>query len=811
MKKSLLTFLLISSLAFLNIIHAQLPDDFPNITSHVYGKTAPGYIFLTVSRDIEGIGFYIMILENDGTPVYYKKLPHDYSYDFKVQTNGLLSYGALFHHHTFAGGGEVEHMVMDQDFVMVDSFQMVNGYNAESHGFQILPNGHVLMFSYNLDQFDLTEYGGYPNAQVASTIIQEMDSEKNLISQWRFWDYFDLSNLPKTRFNRLEFDPVHTNSIALDHDGHYLISSRQLQSSSKINRQTGEVMWNLGGQNNMFTYIGVDSIRANGWFNGHDLRRLPNGNISFFVNANKGSTETAKVAEFKLDEENLSAELVWLYEPLSPVLATARGNAQLLPNGNWMIGWGSASDNGYPVCSEISAEKDTLIDLYWDEGLSSYRAYRFELDADIPAAQVQEIEVAPGKWVFAYGDTVVTGVTVDIASLTGDGYNSMTVSKYNYAAVAPSFPGKDPLALAKRVVVEGSAITAINGTIIFDAEEFGITDPDTITIFSREIVGQGLFTPLTTTYNAVTGEISATFDKLGEFIFTFPDYPEIPFAPNPFDPVDGANVNQNYPVRLEWSPRGFISDFALQIATDEDFTNIVVNETSLTSTVYEFTDPADNTTYYWRAMTSNYGGDSDWSDTVSFHAGESMVAVTTPNGAEEWQVGLDYFILWEDNIPEDVVLELYKADAFLEVIDTVPSNVGYEWSIPAGLETGENYKIIVKSVDNEALLDMSDAVFSMIDTVTSVSETSILERSLAIYPNPTDNQVTIQYQLADYKEVSVRIYDITGRLLNTINEGSQVPGDHQIRYNLGTLEGNLLIIQLQVGDEVIHRKVSLIR
>ena len=559
----------------------------------------------------------------------------------------------------------------------------------------------------------------------------------------------------------------------------------------------------------MFTFVGVDSAEAVEWFDGHDVRRLPDGNISYFVNTDFGSPETSKIAVFKMDEENLIAELVWLYEPVSPVMSMAMGNGQLLPNGNWFIGWGFASFMGYQICSEITADKDTVMDLYSTPGVSSYRAYRFELNADEPAAVAEEIDVAPGEWVFNWEDT--TGITIDIESMTTGGYNKMTVSRYNYAPVKPTFPGKDPVAYPVRVVVEATAISAIAGDIIFDVDEFGITNPEEITIFHREFPGQGLFIPLTTSYNNVTGEISAAFDKFGEFIITYPDVPSIAFAPNPVYPVDEANVNQEYPVRLEWSPRGFVEDFALQIARDMDFTDLVVDETGLKSSIYDFADPDDNTTYYWRAMTSNDAGDSEWSDTVSFHAGAPSVELSVPNGGEEWQVGLNYFILWEDNIPEDVILELHKADALLEVIGTVPSNKGYRWRVPTALEPGDDYKVLIRSMDDEALMDISEFAFSMIDTVSGIGGTSYLEQNLVIYPNPTENELNIQYQLADYENVTIRIYDITGRLLNTVSEGYQVPGEHQMQLNLQPLEGNLFIIQLQAGKGVVHKKVCVIK
>ena len=158
-----------------------LPSNFPSIRTEVMGETAPGYVFLTVSRDIPNVGYYIMMLNNDGTPFYYKELPNDYAYDFKMQPNGKYSYAQFLHHHTFTGGGEVIHKVMDNSFTVIDSFQMGNGYIAEAHDFQLLPNGHSLLFAYDLQIMDLSELGGYPNAKVAQSVIQELDQNKNVI------------------------------------------------------------------------------------------------------------------------------------------------------------------------------------------------------------------------------------------------------------------------------------------------------------------------------------------------------------------------------------------------------------------------------------------------------------------------------------------------------------------------------------------------------------------------------------------------------------------------------------------------------
>jgi hypothetical protein len=51
-------------------------------------------------------------------------------------------------------------------------------------------------------------------------------------------------------------DWTHSNAVEFDYNGHLLLSSRPLNEITKINRQTGNVMWRFGGKYNNFTFIG---------------------------------------------------------------------------------------------------------------------------------------------------------------------------------------------------------------------------------------------------------------------------------------------------------------------------------------------------------------------------------------------------------------------------------------------------------------------------------------------------------------------------------------------------------------------------
>jgi len=692
----------------------NLPANFPAITTHVYDPNAigDGYIYLAVASEVEGVGFYLMILENDGTPVWYKELRDDYSYDFKLQPNGLPSYARFLHHHSYTGGGDVVHMVMDEEFNEVESIQMGNGYIAEAHDFQLQPNGHVLLFGYYLTRMDLTEIvnGGYPNALVSGGVVQELDADRNVVFQWRTWDHYSPEEISWRRASGPMVSQFHLNTINMDVDGNLFIATPLWVK--KVNRQTGEIMWHLGGDENEFTFVGVDPEEAVGHFGGHAFHRLENGNVLIYDGGNRSGSRSSQVHEYKLDEESKTAEYVWSYVPEPSVAGWHRGNAQRLPNGNTFIGWGGDGSDHGPACTEVTPDGRKVFELFFDDpGVESYRAFRFPLPADIKGVAVVAQFLGLGDTRFK-DSKVDTGVTIRMNSYTGSGYNAMGVRRYPLAPVYPTFEGRAPLVLPVRVRVGASGISTINARISFDVGSFGLEDPDTLTVYHRDPDKPGPFIALPTSYNPATNQLRADMAEFGEFIVGKPDLEHVALAPILIAPEPEGTVNQELPVAFSWTPRGFVNSYHLQVATDPEFSALVVDEPVVTETPYVVEAVEAGTTYYWRVSTTNEAGASEWSQ-ASFTTVPPMVQVTVPNGAEEWRRGMEYFIQWNDNLAEDVAIELHKDGALVHTIATVPSTGAYKWEAGLTLEAGQDYSIRIKSTTDETIADASDAVFAI--------------------------------------------------------------------------------------------------
>jgi hypothetical protein len=715
--------------------HAQLPDDFPELLITKTEDAAPGVLI----GDLGKKGGYRVILDNTGYPVFYSK---DKNFAYKlVLSNGLIAVMAD------------AFLLKDESFTVVDSFAGSNG-----RCFVMLPNGNAIVGVGDSRQIDMSQVvtGGRPDAVVKGGGFLEMDANKQVVFEWDCLDYMPLTET-LAGLTQKSVDFTHLNYVNIDPlDHNYLLSIRHSCSILKVSRTTGEIIWRLGGPANDFTFIGEHEENAPYYFIAqHSVHRLANGNILFFDNGGAGGqlnvTERtySRAVEYYLDEVNMTATLVWEYRKDPDIYASSGGDVQRFDNGNTLINWGAATGADVPIVTEVTPAGEVAFEMSFanpEEAKSKCIILKHRWNSPDLVHSQTYTNIESGQ---TY-DSAETGVSVTVNSLTASAeYNGLVVKKHDVAVRFPRFSGKVPWVLQKRVTLAGFGITpstveprsygfqhlnevasykrpgnpkkgdatSSNPWLLtldatFDIQELDADKADQLTVYHRPNVGQGEFTALATTFDDINGTLTVTNASLGEYVFGYPDTPEIPLQPILHGPENFEMVNQTKPVSLQWAPRGFARSYRVQVGTDARFRKKIVDESGLRQTGYELASVYPGKTYYWRVNTTNYGGTSEWA-TRSFQAVAPMTEVTAPNGGEQWQRGLDSFIQWNDNIDEDVVLELHKSDAFLRAIDTVASTGVYEWEVDLDLEPGDDYSIKVKSSVDERIFDMSDETFSI--------------------------------------------------------------------------------------------------
>ncbi|MFZ0546759.1 MAG: arylsulfotransferase family protein [Candidatus Promineifilaceae bacterium] len=329
-------------------------------------NTADGYIFVAAITQFYDGSAAAIILDDTGEPVYIKLEPEDHIVtDFKKQTvNGTdyLTYHSGILQAGYSYGGTY---VLDSNYHVVDYWTIQNGNGSDLHESLLLDNGHAILLAYVPIPFDLTPYGGPPNGTLVDTVIEEQDANKNVVFEWHASEQMPIGD-SNANFNTTDpVDFMHTNGIAVDTDGNWLLSVHHFNEITKIDRQTGDIIWRLGGAGNEFTFTNDIGFNTQ-----HNINRLENGNITLFDNGTNHDPSFSRALEYEIDETAKTVTRVWNYPDDTSNFSAIMGNIQRLPNGNSFIGWGSQ-----PKFTEV--QNDGTVALEMQMSGVSYRAFRF--------------------------------------------------------------------------------------------------------------------------------------------------------------------------------------------------------------------------------------------------------------------------------------------------------------------------------------------------------------------------------------------------------------------------------------------------
>jgi len=74
--------------------------------------------------------------------------------------------------------------------------------------------------------------------------------------------------------------------------------------------------------------------------------------------------------------------------------------------------------------------------------------------------------------------------------------------------------------------------------------------------------------------------------------------------------------------------------------------------------------------------------------------------------------------------------------------------------------------------------------------------------NLSVYPNPFSELTTISFDLSVGQEVSINLYDITGRLVDAVHTETYINGKHEVEYNNASLKTGMYLLRVKTGSTV---------
>jgi hypothetical protein len=377
-----------------------LPHDFPtiNVTPHTgAGAPTPGW-YLTQNFPSATTGSFAIILDTNGTPVWYKRSPRASATDVKPWGKNHVAFAAA----DPGQGGYAQDPTNDYDVYNLETNQIVEqikgvGVPTDFHDMVPLPNGNRLIMAYPLiSGVDLTgltvNMSPSPgaNSTIADCEIQEVNPQGGLVWRWSARDHLDAvtENLftppPIIINNTPVYDVYHCNSLDALPGGDVLVSMRHNNAVIRIGRSDGEIVWKLGGTPNNLDnaqHIAIQNYPQGSISLQHDARWHANGNVSVFDNQGTGPGP-AQGVEFALDLQNGTAAPVFQFGSPEGKRSLATGSFRRYPDGHSVANWGLTSFDGPNTLAftEVDADGNNVLDVAFGTGNGSYRTVKAPLD-----------------------------------------------------------------------------------------------------------------------------------------------------------------------------------------------------------------------------------------------------------------------------------------------------------------------------------------------------------------------------------------------------------------------------------------------
>jgi len=145
---------------------------------------------------------------------------------------------------------------------------------------------------------------------------------------------------------------------------------------------------------------------------------------------------------------------------------------------------------------------------------------------------------------------------------------------------------------------------------------------------------------------------------------------------------------------------------------------------------------------------------------------------------------------------------------------SIGSTNAYRWIVPASVTPGTLYRIRIESIADSSLSDTSDTGFTIMNPsdVDNTNNDLLSDYNLyQNYPNPFNSTTTFKFSLTSQQFVTLKIFDVLGRELQTLVNELKTAGRYELPWNAANLTSGVYYYRLQAGDFVQTRKMILLK
>ncbi len=270
---------------------------------------------------------------------------------------------------------------------------------------------------------------------------------------------------------------------------------------------------------------------------------------------------------------------------------------------------------------------------------------------------------------------------------------------------------------------------------------------------------------------------------------------------------ENKSEDLNTDILFKWKAASEATHYHIQISKNGGFTDIVFQDSTLKADSIRHNSFEHFTNYYWRVRKYKNGVPGLWSDVWTFVTGLGQVVITSPsNGATKQPTDMTFN--WEMLKGADTyIFQLSKSSDFSTV--TKQSEITKTQIAVNKLDNNQKYYFRIKGKYSKGEGEWSETREFTTQESSGVDYEAIPGMvEFRVYPNPFASKLSLEFNLSYASQINVKLSDINGRTIATLENGTLPAGTHTLEYQpKGIEQGTYLIILSVDGNQSVKQVI----
>jgi len=276
----------------------------------------------------------------------------------------------------------------------------------------------------------------------------------------------------------------------------------------------------------------------------------------------------------------------------------------------------------------------------------------------------------------------------------------------------------------------------------------------------------------------------------------------VPARPSLSTPANNLTNVISDSVRFTWSKVSNASSYDLKLMTVSS-----TKQYSTTDTTYQVKGLAKLTNYTWQVQSDNIGGSSGYTSTFAFTtviaapAAPTLVAPRSTTAEKR----LTTFVWNTVPFATKYRVQVATDNAFASVIRDTTVAFDTTVTLAQHLDAETPYFWRAAGINDGGLGTWATAVTFTTGDVDAVGKAANeVPKTFALmqnFPNPFNPSTTIQYDIPKSAFVTLKIYDVLGRLVTTLVDGIQTASSYQVQWNATAQSSGVYFYRIQARSQ----------